>query len=133
MSRPNAAAMSLGINLTVRFSISFLLAYEASVPGAARQNLRDSTARPLRTLSSAATCPPMQVMRLRGRCTRNTSCDAMDLPTMLDLRKADAMGDVIDDLAERVQAVETRMDQVPTSIDSRFDGVNAAIVEGRHV
>jgi chromosome segregation ATPase len=41
------------------------------------------------------------------------------------------MGDRIDDLAERVQAVETRMDQVPASIEQRFDSVDAAILEQR--
>lgn len=47
------------------------------------------------------------------------------------LRKADAMGDRIDDLSGRVHALETKMDQVPASIERRFDAVDAAIVEQR--
>ena len=41
------------------------------------------------------------------------------------------MGDRIDDLEERVQAVEAKMDQVPATIDQRFDAVDAAFVEQR--
>ena len=41
------------------------------------------------------------------------------------------MGDRIDDLAERVQVVEEKMDQVPAMIDQRFDAVDAAIAEQR--
>jgi archaellum component FlaC len=41
------------------------------------------------------------------------------------------MADRLDDLEERVQVLETRMDQVPATIDQRFDAVDAAIAEQR--
>ncbi len=41
------------------------------------------------------------------------------------------MGDRIDDLTVRVEAVEAKMDQVPATLDQRFDAVDAALVEQR--
>ena len=39
--------------------------------------------------------------------------------------------DRIDNLEARVQALETKMDQVPAMLDRRFDAVDAAIAEQR--
>ena len=41
------------------------------------------------------------------------------------------MSERIDDLAERVHSLEIKMDQVPATIDQRFDAVDAAIAEQR--
>jgi len=51
--------------------------------------------------------------------------------TMVDFRNDSAMADRIDDLTQRVETVETKLDRLSASVDQRFDQVDAAIVEQR--
>ncbi len=51
--------------------------------------------------------------------------------TMVDSRKDSAMADRIDDLTERVQTVEEKLDRLSASVDQRFDQVDAAFIEQR--
>lgn len=50
---------------------------------------------------------------------------------MVDSRKGGSMADRIDDLAGRVEMVEQKVGQLSTSVDQRFDQVDAALVEQR--
>jgi len=57
---------------------------------------------------------------------------------MVDSRKDSAMADTINNLAQRVERVETKLDQLSASVDRRFeevdrrfDQVDAAIIEQR--
>ncbi|MBA2303686.1 MAG: hypothetical protein H0W08_13750 [Acidobacteria bacterium] len=50
---------------------------------------------------------------------------------MVDSRKDKTMADGLDNLPERVQAVEQKLDALSTSLDDRFDQVDAAMADQR--
>lgn len=50
---------------------------------------------------------------------------------MIDSPKESALADRIDDLTQRVETVETKLDRLSASVDQRFDQVDAVILEQR--
>ncbi len=50
---------------------------------------------------------------------------------MVDSRKGEPMTGEVDNVREQVQAVEQKLDILSASVDGRFDGMDAALVEQR--
>ena len=71
---------------------------------------------------------PLQTQELR--CNRFGTRRA-SLQTMVDSPKEETMTNGADNLPERMQAIEQKLDALASSVDRRFDQVDAAIVEQR--